>query len=71
MALQLEDIVDCLKIIRPGVDFVFLFDHSQGHARKQDGALDANDMSRSFGGVQPKIRNTIIIDECLVPMIAN
>ena len=35
MALQLEDVVDCLKVVRPGYDFVFLFDHSQGHARKK------------------------------------
>ena len=53
MAIQLEDVVDCLRILRPGYDFVFLFDHSQGHARKKDGALDASSMSRSFGGAQP------------------
>ena len=67
MALQLEDVVDCLRILRPGYDFVFLFDHSQGHARKKDGALDASCMSRSFGGVQPKIRSSKIIDGCLGP----
>jgi hypothetical protein len=53
MALQFEDIVDYLKIICPDVNFVFLFYHSQGHdARKEDGALDGNNMSRIFGGVQ-------------------
>jgi hypothetical protein len=67
MAIQLEDVVDCLKILRPGFEFVFLFDHSQGHARKKDGALDASSMSRSFGGVQPKIRSSRIVDGCLGP----
>jgi len=67
MAIQLEDVVDCLTILRPGFNFVFLFDHSQGHARKKDGALDASSMSRSFGGVQPKIRSSKIVDGCLGP----
>jgi hypothetical protein len=67
MAIQLEDAVDCLKILRPGFVFVFLFDHSQGHARKKDQALDANAMSRSFGGVQPKMRCTMLTAGCLGP----
>ncbi|KAI2509601.1 hypothetical protein MHU86_4862 [Fragilaria crotonensis] len=29
MSLQLEDVVDCLRILYPSFDFVFLFDHSQ------------------------------------------
>jgi hypothetical protein len=60
MALQFEDVVDCLKVICPGFEYLFLFDHSQGHARKRDGALDANKMSKSFGGSQPKMRDTQI-----------
>ncbi|KAI2499988.1 hypothetical protein MHU86_14511 [Fragilaria crotonensis] len=67
MAIQLEDAVDCLQYLRPQFDFVFLFDHSQGHARKKDGALDANSMSRSFGGVQPKMRCSTIEAGCLGP----
>ncbi|KAI2491822.1 hypothetical protein MHU86_22728 [Fragilaria crotonensis] len=67
MALQFEDTVDCLKVLNPDIDLVFLFDHSQGHARKKEGALDANDMSRSFGGVQSKMRSSTIVDGCLGP----
>jgi hypothetical protein len=67
MAIQLEDAADCLRILRPGYEFVFLFDHSQGHARKKDGALDASSMSRSYGGVQPKIQSSQITDGCLGP----
>jgi len=33
MAVQLEDCIDCLKICFPLHDFVFLFDHSQGHSK--------------------------------------
>jgi hypothetical protein len=67
MAIQLKEVVDCLKILWPGFNFVFLFDHSRGHARKKDGAHDASSMSRSFGGVQPKIRSSKIVDGCLGP----
>ena len=39
MALQFEDVVDCLKVLYPQFDIVFLFDHSQGHARKKRALL--------------------------------
>jgi hypothetical protein len=58
MAIQLDDAVDCSNFLRPQFDFVFLFDHSQ--ARKKDGALDANNMSLSFGGAQPRMRSSTI-----------
>ncbi|KAI2496123.1 hypothetical protein MHU86_18400 [Fragilaria crotonensis] len=41
MSLQFEDVVDCLQVLYPDFDFVFLFDHSQGHGKKRDGALSA------------------------------
>ncbi|KAG7349101.1 hypothetical protein IV203_011698 [Nitzschia inconspicua] len=49
MAVQFEDVVDCLKVLHPSHEFVFLFDHSQGHSRKRKGALDVNNMNVSFG----------------------
>ena len=67
LAIQLEDIVDVLRVPRPQFDFVFFFDHSQGHARKRDGALDAQTMSRSFGGKQPKKLSSEITGGCLGP----
>ena len=67
MAHQLEDAVDCLKLVCPGYDFVSLFNHSHGHAQKKDGALDAPSMSRSFGGEQPKIRSSEIVEGCHGP----
>ena len=60
MAIQFEDCVDCLKIIFPQFDFAFLFDHSQGHAKKLANGLDAYSMNRGFGGVQPRMRESII-----------
>ena len=61
MALQFEDVVDCLKVLYPQYEFVFLFDHSQGHARKRNGALDAKQMSKYFGGAQLPMRETTIL----------
>ena len=63
MALQFEDVVDCLKVLYPEFEFVFLFDHSQGHARKRNGALDAKQMSKNFGGAQPPMRETTILSD--------
>jgi hypothetical protein len=60
MSLQLEDVVDCLQVLYPEFEIVFLFDHSQGHARKRNGALNAMHMSRTFGGAQAKMRDTTI-----------
>ena len=39
MVLEFEVAVDILKIMHPSYDFVFLFDHSSGHAK-----------NRAFGG---------------------
>ena len=62
MSLQFEDVVDCLMVLYPEFEFVFLFDHSQGHARKRHGALNAQQMSRNYGGTQPIMRDTTIMN---------
>ena len=46
MTLQFDDVVDCLNVLCPEFDYLFLFDHSQGHARKRDGALDAKNVEQ-------------------------
>jgi hypothetical protein len=61
MSLQFEDVVDCLQVIYPEFDVVFLFDHSQGHARKRPGALNAFQMSKTYGGAQAVMRDTTIM----------
>ena len=50
---QLEYCVDCVKTQYPNCDFIFLFDHSSGHTKKQTDGLDRNSMNRSFSGNQP------------------
>jgi hypothetical protein len=70
VALQLEDCVDCLKVVHPEFDFVSLFDHSSERSKQQRGGLDARNMNSGFGGAQPVMQNNSIvvqIDGCLGP----
>jgi hypothetical protein len=62
MSLQFEGVVvDCLLVLYAEFEFIFIFDHSQGHAREQNGALNALHMSKHFGGSQPVMRKTTIL----------
>jgi hypothetical protein len=67
MALQVEDVVDCLQVLYPGHDVVMLFDHSQGHDRQRDGALNAPALSKGFGGAQPFMRDSKMKQQDLGP----
>jgi hypothetical protein len=60
MAIQFEDCVDCLKVLYPHFKFVILFDHSQGHAKKLSNGLDPYNMNKSYGGAQPRMRESVI-----------
>jgi hypothetical protein len=63
MSVQFEDCVDCTKVIYPHFDFVFLFDHSQGHAKKLVVGLDAYCMNKGYGGAQPMMRESQIKEQ--------
>ena len=63
MSLQFEDVVDCLLVLYPEFEFIFLFDHSQGHAWKPNETLNALHMSKNFGGAQPLMQDTTILSE--------
>jgi hypothetical protein len=63
MSLQFEDAVNCLKVMYPEFDVVFLFDRSQGHARKRAGALNAHQISKTYGGAQVVMRDTTIMSK--------
>jgi hypothetical protein len=60
MMLQTEDCIDVLQALYPQYDYIFMFDHSNGHDRKRENGLSANSMNKSFGGAQPKMRETMI-----------
>lgn len=62
MVLQLEDCVDCLKVMM-GTDhynYCFLFDHSYGHNRQHLDGLSVIKMNKEFGGSQPKMSDTVM-----------
>mmetsp|Transcript_27620 Transcript_27620/g.59008 ORF Transcript_27620/g.59008 Transcript_27620/m.59008 type:complete len:743 (+) Transcript_27620:485-2713(+) len=53
MIVQLEDCMDCLTVLfGETYDFVFLFDHSSGHAKKRVNGLDAEKMNSGHGGLK-------------------
>jgi hypothetical protein len=56
MVLLLEDVVDCLTILHPEFDYLFLFDYSCGHDRQHEDGLNSGRMLKLFGGMQPKMR---------------
>jgi hypothetical protein len=59
MVTQLEDCVDCVKVMYPQFNFVFLFDHSSGHSKKRIGGLNASSiMNKEFGGAQPIMKTS-------------
>ena len=67
MVLQLEDCIDCMKILHPDYQCVFLFDHSSGHFRKRKNGLDTSSMRKYYAGKEPSMRTTIITEELLGP----
>ena len=50
MVLQFEDAVDVLQVMHPLFDFIFLFDHSAGHAKQRPDGLNQHRMNRLFRG---------------------
>jgi TfoX/Sxy family transcriptional regulator of competence genes len=52
MVLQLEDCADVVTTLYPQYQFLFLFDHSCGHDRAREDALNVNNMNTGYGGKQ-------------------
>ena len=63
MVLQFEDVVDCLKVMKPEWELVFLFDHSSGHSKQRPDGLNSSRMNKGFGGKCPIMRTTLIQKE--------
>ena len=59
MTVQTEDCIDCLRVLFPEkYDYVFLYDHSSGHAKKRVGGLNVVNMNKGYGG--ENMRSTLI-----------
>ncbi len=56
----MPDGVDCLMVLYPQYDYVFLLDHSCGHDKQREDGLNAQKMGKGYGGKQPVMRDTVI-----------
>ncbi len=65
MCIQLENVIDCLKVMFPDDELWFLFDHSSCHNKTLDDGLSTTKMTLKFGGAQPFLRDTLITEGCL------
>ena len=63
MVLQLEDCINVLNVLYPQYDYLFLFDHSCRHDKQREDGLNVENMSKSFGGQQAKMRLATIKQE--------
>ena len=53
MILQLEDCMDYLEVLcGDRYEFVFLFDHTSGHAKKRVNGLDAVKTNETISGLK-------------------
>jgi len=61
-------VVDCCSVLFPNFDFVFLFDQSSGHGKRQKDGLCARLLKRKWGGATPPMHASRIVDaSCLGP----
>jgi hypothetical protein len=60
MVLQLEDCADVIATLYPQYQFLFLFDHSCGHDRAHEDALNVNIMNTGFDGKQTRMHSSVI-----------
>ena len=58
--LQLYDCIDVLKCLYPQYDYLFVFDHSCGYDKQREYGLNAENMSKSYGGKQSLLHTTLI-----------
>jgi hypothetical protein len=60
MAVQLDDIMDCMEYLHPDCQLAFELDRSSGHMKFDENALVASHLNVNFGGKQPIMRDSII-----------
>ena len=56
--VQLEVVIDCMKVLYPGFDIAYLYDQSSGHTKLRPDELSANNMNVAPGGTVPSMRVT-------------
>jgi hypothetical protein len=61
LIVQIEDCVDCLKVLYPQYEYLFQFDHSCGHDRQREDGLHVSNINLHYGGKQRKMRDSKIV----------
>ena len=72
MAIQFEDLIDCLVVLYPEHDFCVLFDQSSGHGRRREGGLTVvqGAIGKKWGGKNPSdFRPTVLTAGCFGPFM--
>lgn len=65
---QVQDVLDMLEALFPGVQILVEVDHSSAHLKRQDNGLTVSEMGLNWGGKKGERHSTIIVDEtCLGP----
>lgn len=67
MMVQTEDVVDIIQDLFPVHDLELHYDQSSGLTKKPHYGLNADVMIKSFVGLRPAMRDTIIAPGCLDP----
>ncbi len=56
MVLQLKGCIECLTMLHPEFDYLFLFDRLCRHYRQHEDGLNAGKMLKGHGEKLPKMR---------------
>jgi hypothetical protein len=65
MKIQIEDLIDVLKVVFPSYNFLLLFDQSSGHTKKREDGLNTFNVNREHGGRVPDMRASVLDAECI------
>ena len=60
MAIQIEDCIDCMKVIFENYDVMFLLDNSNGRDKLLPDGFNPAVMNKGYGGSQPKMKESTI-----------
>ena len=65
LAVQVEDVMDCLECLYPHLQFLLEFDHSSGHTKKKPDGLFVENMNLGVRVSSKKMRSSKMTEGCL------
>ena len=58
--IQLEDVINCLFILFPNFDYLFLYDQLSGHTKVREDGLVVDNINVTYEGAVSAIRETSV-----------